>query len=52
VLAREPGVSVQYLELVDQENLAAVTDARAGDVLAVAGFVGRTRLIDNVILGQ
>ena len=50
VLDREPDVSVQYLELVTPDRLADVTAASAGDVLAVAAFVGRTRLIDNVIL--
>ncbi len=44
------GVRVQYVELVDPESLDAVQNARPGDVIAVAGFVGETRLIDNLIL--
>jgi pantoate--beta-alanine ligase len=51
VLSAEPGVRVQYLELVDPDTLAVVNTARAGNVLASAAFVGKTRLIDNVILG-
>jgi pantoate--beta-alanine ligase len=50
VLDRETDMRVQYLELVTPDRLAAVTVASTGDVLAVAAFVGRTRLIDNVIL--
>jgi pantoate--beta-alanine ligase len=46
----EPGVRLQYLELVDPATLEGVEAAEPGSVLAVAGFVGRTRLIDNVIL--
>ena len=51
-LDREPGVRVQYLELVHPDTLEAVEQAVAGSVLAVAAFVGRTRLIDNVVLGD
>jgi pantoate--beta-alanine ligase len=39
---------VDYVELVDAETLQAATDIRRPAVLAVAAFVGRTRLIDNV----
>ena len=52
VLASESGVRVQYLELVHPDTLEAVEQAGAGSVLAVAAFVGRTRLIDNVVLGE
>jgi pantoate--beta-alanine ligase len=52
VLSAAPGVRVQYLELVDPQSLAEVQTARAGNVIAVAAFVGKTRLIDNVILGE
>ena len=52
VLAGEPDVRVQYLELVHPDTLEAVTEAVPGSVLAVAAHVGRTRLIDNVVLGD
>jgi pantothenate synthetase len=32
---------------VDAQSLDPVDDATAGDVIAIAAFVGRTRLIDN-----
>jgi pantoate--beta-alanine ligase len=40
-------VRPQYIELVDAQSLDPVDDATAGDVIAIAAFVGRTRLIDN-----
>ncbi len=49
-LAAGRTVSLQYVELVDTSSLDAVSQARAGDVLAVAAIVGSTRLIDNIAL--
>ncbi|MEJ2677557.1 MAG: pantoate--beta-alanine ligase [Gemmatimonadota bacterium] len=43
-------VEPQYVELVDPGTLDAVQRAAAGHVLAVAAFVGRTRLIDNMVM--
>ncbi len=51
VLAAEPRVRVQYLELVDPETLEPVERADARSVLALAAHVGATRLIDNMALG-
>jgi pantoate--beta-alanine ligase len=50
VLERTPEVRLQYLELVDAATLEAMSEAVPGAVLALAAHVGRTRLIDNVIL--
>ena len=47
----EHDVRPQYVELVHPETLAPLAAAEPGSVLAVAAFVGTTRLIDNVILG-
>ncbi len=44
------GIEPQYVELVDPASLDAVQGAEAGQVLAVAAFVGRTRLIDNMVM--
>jgi pantoate--beta-alanine ligase len=44
------GVRVDYVEIVHPDTLAPVTRAEPGSVLLVAGFVGPTRLIDNVKL--
>jgi pantoate--beta-alanine ligase len=50
VIAEEPEVRLDYLEIVDPENLEAVDDIRPGALVAMAAYVGRTRLIDNVLL--
>ncbi|HEY6158137.1 MAG TPA: pantoate--beta-alanine ligase [Gemmatimonadales bacterium] len=48
---RAPGVAPEYLALVDgQMRPVARVDART--VVLVAAKVGRTRLIDNVVLGE
>lgn len=46
-----PGVEVDYAEVVDPATLEPVRHAAPGAVCAVAARVGRTRLIDNGILG-
>lgn len=54
-LATEPGVRVDYLEVVDAESFLpppARIDVPTGLVVAVAAFVGSVRLIDNVELGD
>ncbi|MEX2295195.1 MAG: pantoate--beta-alanine ligase [Gemmatimonadota bacterium] len=51
VAAGHPGLTLQYAELVDPETLEAAQSVTVGTVLAVAAFVGRTRLIDNLVLG-
>ena len=51
ILDAEPGVQLQYLDLVEPDLLQPIERAQAGSVIAVAAYVGRTRLIDNVILG-
>jgi pantoate--beta-alanine ligase len=39
---------LDYLELVDADSLQPITEIARPAVLAVAAFIGRTRLIDNV----
>lgn len=51
-LAKIPEVSVQYLELVDPDTLEPLNRIETAGLLAIAAFVGKTRLIDNVILRQ
>ena len=52
VFASEPAVHVDYIEIVDPETLEPVAKAISGTLVAVAAFVGSTRLIDNVLLGD
>ena len=48
---RAPGVAPEYLALVD-EQMRPVTRVDARTVVLVAAKVGKTRLIDNVVLGE
>jgi len=50
MLEKEPLIQIQYLEAVDPETLADKKDSGAPLVLAAAIFIGKTRLIDNVIV--
>jgi pantoate--beta-alanine ligase len=50
-LAGEPGVRVDYLAIVDANTLLPVERADSGALVAVAAYVGKTRLIDNFLVG-
>ncbi len=50
ILAREPQVRVDYYEIVDQDTLDPVERISQRGLVAVAAYVGTTRLIDNVLL--
>ena len=50
VLAEESAVRVDYLRAVNPDTLEDVADVREGALIAVAAFVGDTRLIDNLLL--
>ncbi len=49
-MAEEPGARLDYFEVVDPETLDPVSDISHGALVAVAAFIGNTRLIDNVVL--
>jgi pantoate--beta-alanine ligase len=51
-LATEPGVTVEYLAVVEPRRLEPVDLVDAETVVAGAARVGRTRLIDNIVLGE
>jgi len=50
VLADEREVRLDYVEVVNPESLEPVADVSKGALVAVAAFVGNTRLIDNLLL--
>jgi len=50
LLEDAPGVEPDYVALVDPVTFEPAKQAEPGQVLATAARVGRTRLIDNVIL--
>ena len=50
VIAGEPQVRVDYFEIVDPDTLDLVERISQRSLVAVAAFVGSTRLIDNFVL--
>jgi len=44
------GARVDYVEVVHPDTLAPVAQVAPGSVMLLAAFVGRTRLIDNLVL--
>ena len=50
LFAEEPGVRVDYIEVVDWGTLLPVEVATPGALFAVAAWVGATRLIDNAVI--
>jgi pantoate--beta-alanine ligase len=50
LLEAQPGVEPDYVALVDADSFEPAKQAETGQVLATAARVGRTRLIDNLLL--
>jgi pantoate--beta-alanine ligase len=50
VLTDEPSVRLDYLEIVDPQTLEGVDVVSTKTLIAVAAFVGTTRLIDNLLV--
>ncbi|MDR0786845.1 MAG: pantoate--beta-alanine ligase [Gemmatimonadota bacterium] len=48
----DPGVSVEYGEVMDPETLESTSRVAQGTLCAIAARVGATRLIDNHLLGS
>jgi len=48
ILAEEPAISIDYVELVDPDSLLPKAVVESRTVILVAVRVGRTRLIDNL----
>jgi len=49
-LNAEAGIRVDYLAIVDAKTLLPVPTAETGTLVAVAAYVGSTRLIDNFVV--
>lgn len=46
----QPAVKLDYFEIVNPDTLEAITAINQVSLVAVAAFVGNTRLIDNIVL--
>lgn len=51
-LTEEPSVRLDYLVIVDPDTLDPLAQTSPGALVAIAAFVGNTRLIDNIVLKQ
>ncbi len=51
-LAMHPGLAVEYIAVAEPLALEPVAEVDARTVVALAGRVGTTRLIDNITLGE
>ncbi|MDD7763527.1 MAG: pantoate--beta-alanine ligase [Selenomonas sp.] len=52
ILAAEPMATVDYVELYSFPELLSIEEVKGPALLAIAVKIGKTRLIDNVILGK
>lgn len=50
IVAEEPSARLDYVEAVDAATLEALADVAQGALIAIAVFLGSTRLIDNIML--
>ncbi len=51
IISEAPLARIDYVDLVDADTLQPVESVKPNSVLAVAVFFGKTRLIDNIVLG-
>jgi len=52
VLSHEAGVRLDYFEIVTPSTLDSMQQLTSGALVAIAAFVGHTRLIDNILLPE
>jgi pantoate--beta-alanine ligase len=50
IIGGEPLAKLEYAEMLDADTLGELTDKTERALIAVAAYIGETRLIDNVIL--
>jgi len=50
VIVQEPGARLDYFEIVDPDTLDPMKEVNRSALVAVAAFLGTTRLIDNILL--
>ena len=50
VLRQVPALRIEYVSIVDAESLEDLQQVRGKVLVAVAGRLGSTRLIDNIVV--
>ena len=48
--AKEPSARLDYFEIVDPDSLESISKISQRALIALAAFIGNTRLIDNILL--
>jgi pantoate--beta-alanine ligase len=51
-LAKEPLARMQYVSCADYDTLQELEEVKGKTLLSMAVFFGKTRLIDNLVLGE
>jgi pantoate--beta-alanine ligase len=49
-LREVPGIKIDYVEVADQETLEPLSSGKEAMVLLIAVRIGKTRLIDNLVI--
>lgn len=52
IIGRSPAARIDYIEIVDDASLEKAVTLEKACLVALAVFVGKTRLIDNTVLGR
>jgi len=52
ILQQYPEIRVEYLEIVDPENMQPVAQITGSVRIMIAAWIGKTRLIDNILCRQ
>lgn len=52
IIGHSPAARIDYIEVVDDSSLEAVATIERPCMVALAVFMGKTRLIDNTVLGR
>ncbi|MBQ2451321.1 MAG: pantoate--beta-alanine ligase [Lachnospiraceae bacterium] len=51
-LCKEPLAKVDYVEVVDADSIEAIKELNGNVLVAIAVYIGKTRLIDNIMIVQ
>lgn len=51
IIEAEPLAKIDYLEIVDNETMKPISKIKDNTLVAMAVYIGKTRLIDNFIVG-
>ena len=51
-LCKEPLAKVDYVEVVDADSIEAIKELNGDVLVAIAVYIGKTRLIDNIMIVQ